>query len=438
MSNDADIGIAVIKISGEEVVIMKWKTFYQDERGQAIVLMAFAMIALLAFAALAIDGGNAYVERRRAQNGADAGALAGARQVWINRVNLNSSETLVLVQTNDATEKNGIGDTNGISGDAINGYIKAYYTDRNGNLLSNNGDPIAVGTSGSIPPNAGGLKVYASRDFQTFIAGIIGQSKMAATADATAVIIPPVGCGDYAIYGTGPSGNNMSVHVSGSNGQGGDNLQLVDGGIYGGDGGHFQNTQIVGTGLTVDVVGGCNGSCDIGGTATVNYNAEPQTAPVLYDIADYQPGGQYAVIAGSNYYQYSGNQSFSGNMAPGLYYIDGNVDLHDVVGDKVSIVTTGDIGINGGAELTTYDPRFPVLFTTSNNTSSGAISSHNPDLEIHGFIYAPNGAVNISGAEGALYGAIYGKEVSWDASNATIIYEPAFCPPQRARVLLLK
>ncbi|CAG0936626.1 hypothetical protein TFLX_05508 [Thermoflexales bacterium] len=416
---------------------MKRNTLHKNEQGQAIVLMAFAMIALLAFAALAIDGGNAYVERRRAQNGADAGALAGARQVWINRVNLNSSETLVLSEANAAAEKNGMGDTNNIPQDAINGYVKAYYTDRNGNTLSSNGNPIAVGTTGSIPPNAGGLKVYATRDFKTFIAGIIGRTEMAATADATAVIIPPTGCGDYAIYGTGPSGNGMSVDVTGSSGHGGNNFQIVDGGIYGGDGGHVQNTQIVGTGLTVDIVGGCNGSCDIGGTATIDYDADPQTAPPLYDIADYQPGGQYAVIAGINYYQYSGNQSFNGSLATGLYYVDGSVSLHDVEG-TVSIVTTGDISINGRAYLTTYDQRFPVLFTLSGNTSSGAIGSHNPDLQLHGFVYAPNGAVNISGAQGALYGAIYAKEVSWSASSAAIIYEPAFCPPQRARVLLLK
>src|SRR5512145_959469 len=117
---------------------MKRNSCHRHEQGQAIVIMALAMIALLAFAALAIDGGNAYVERRRSQNGADAAALAGARQVWINRVNLNSSETLVLSEANAAAEKNGMGDTNNINGDAINGFVKAYYTDRNGNLLSNN------------------------------------------------------------------------------------------------------------------------------------------------------------------------------------------------------------------------------------------------------------------------------------------------------------
>jgi Flp pilus assembly protein TadG len=415
---------------------MKRNSFHNHEQGQAIVLMAFAFIALLAFAALAIDGGNAYVERRRSQNGADAAALAGARQVWINRVNLNPSETIVLREANGAAEKNGIGDTNDIPTDAVNGYVKAYYTDRNGNALSNNGDPIAVGATGSIPPNAGGLKVYASREFKTFIAGIIGRTDMAAMADATAVIIPPVGCGDFAIYATGPSENNMSVHVTGSNGQG-DNFQIVDGGIYGGDGGHIQNTQVVGDGIHVDIVGECNGNCSVGGNPVVNYNAEPQPAPVLYDIADYQPGKKYALLAGSHYYQYNGNQSFTGSMAAGLYYINGDVDLHDVVGN-VSIVATGVIRMNGKVRLTTYDQRFPVLFTTFDDPNTDAIKASSPDIELHGFIYAPNGAVNISGAQGALYGAVYGKEVSWDASSATIIYDPAFCPPQRARVLLLK
>ncbi len=416
---------------------MKGNSFRKNEQGQAIVIMVFALIALLAFAALAIDGGNAYVERRRAQNGADAAALAGARQVWVNQVNRDSSETAILSEANGAAEKNGIGDTNNINGDDVNGYVKAYYTDRNGNALTNNGNPIAVGASGSIPPNADGLKVYASRDFKTFIAGIIGRTDMGATADATAVIIPPPSCGDYAIYASGPSQNNQSVHLTGSNGQGGENFKIVDGGIYGGDGGHIQNTQVDGSGLRVDIVGGCKGSCSVGGTPIVNTNAQPQPVPALYNIADYQPGGQYAVIAGSNYHPYSGDQSFSGNMAPGLYYVDGNVDLHNVTGN-VSIVATGDIRINGGANLTSYDPRFPVLFTNSNNISNGAVGAHNPVIELHGFIYAPNGAVNISGATGELYGAVYAKEVKWDASSATVVYEPAYCPPQRARILLLK
>ncbi len=48
------------------------------QRGQAIILIAFGIVALAAITALAIDGGNAYSDRRNAQNSADTAALAGA------------------------------------------------------------------------------------------------------------------------------------------------------------------------------------------------------------------------------------------------------------------------------------------------------------------------------------------------------------------------
>lgn len=49
-----------------------------SERGQAIVLIVFAIFGLLAMAALAIDIGQLFAARRNAQNAADAAALAAA------------------------------------------------------------------------------------------------------------------------------------------------------------------------------------------------------------------------------------------------------------------------------------------------------------------------------------------------------------------------
>jgi hypothetical protein len=48
------------------------------ERGQALVLIALAIVGLFGFAALALDGGMLLLERRRAQNAADAGVMAAA------------------------------------------------------------------------------------------------------------------------------------------------------------------------------------------------------------------------------------------------------------------------------------------------------------------------------------------------------------------------
>lgn len=50
---------------------------FSSERGQAIVLIAFAFVALAGFAALSIDGGLVYSDRRHAQNAADASSLGG-------------------------------------------------------------------------------------------------------------------------------------------------------------------------------------------------------------------------------------------------------------------------------------------------------------------------------------------------------------------------
>lgn len=416
-------------------------THRSTEQGQAIVLLALIMAALLVFAALAIDGGNTYVERRRAQNAADAAALAGARALWLHFSAGDSSETGIRVDMNQAAESNGIADTNQYLGDFYNTNVIAYYTNKAGDQQN-----IEVGATGSIPSNVAGVQVTTQREFNTFLAGLIGRDQMGATAMATAVIIPPISCGDYAIYATG-SDHSPSLKVTGSN-SGGDNMQIVDGGLYSGNGGQFQNTGVYGNPTPpVDIVGGCNGTCDIPG-APVNYLGEPLTPPALYEITDYEPGGQYARVSGwtsgcsapngcGNYHYYGDSLDLSETTLNGLYYVEGDVDLHNVTGNA-SIVATGNIRMNGGVSLSTYDPRFPLFFTLSGDTSSGAVAAHNPALELHGFIYAPNGSVNISGAEGALFGAIYAKEVTWDASKANIYYEPAFCPPTRARVILLK
>jgi hypothetical protein len=55
---------------------MKKRNYTQ--RGQALVLIALAIVGLVGFAALAIDGGNVFSDRRHAQNAADTGALAAA------------------------------------------------------------------------------------------------------------------------------------------------------------------------------------------------------------------------------------------------------------------------------------------------------------------------------------------------------------------------
>jgi Flp pilus assembly protein TadG len=50
----------------------------KTERGQALILITFALIGLIALTGLTVDGGMAYSDRRSAQNAADSAAFAAA------------------------------------------------------------------------------------------------------------------------------------------------------------------------------------------------------------------------------------------------------------------------------------------------------------------------------------------------------------------------
>lgn len=50
----------------------------KGQRGQAMILILFSIIGLIGMSALAIDGGNAFLDRRKAETAADAAALTGA------------------------------------------------------------------------------------------------------------------------------------------------------------------------------------------------------------------------------------------------------------------------------------------------------------------------------------------------------------------------
>ncbi len=54
----------------------------KDQRGAVAIMVALLLIVFVGFAALAIDLGHLYVVRNELHNGADAGALAGARFLY--------------------------------------------------------------------------------------------------------------------------------------------------------------------------------------------------------------------------------------------------------------------------------------------------------------------------------------------------------------------
>ena len=116
------------------------------QRGQSIILVAVALVALVIFAAIAVDVANTYLHRRTAQNAADAAALAGARDLgrqlnectMLPDCNIDenfwmySSEFPIMEEMNDFAERNGIEDTDELPGNYINQNVTGYYLTADG------------------------------------------------------------------------------------------------------------------------------------------------------------------------------------------------------------------------------------------------------------------------------------------------------------------
>ncbi len=81
---------------------MSMRKTRRSESGQVFLILVLLLFGLIGFTALAIDGGMIYSERRRAQNAADAGALAAAlaktqsanlHAAALNRITSNGYDT---------------------------------------------------------------------------------------------------------------------------------------------------------------------------------------------------------------------------------------------------------------------------------------------------------------------------------------------------------
>ena len=169
-----------------------------NEKGQALIIIAFAAIALFAFAALAIDGGRLFSEKRNAQNAADAAALAAALAY--------TRESDIITAVNDRASSNGY-DNNGTT-----------------NTVTISTSDIVAG-SGRCPGDVDGIEITVDivSIIDTTFTRVIGREKL-----ATAVTATSRSCGFYraplfngnAIVGLNPntpycafdSGNSNAAH----------------------------------------------------------------------------------------------------------------------------------------------------------------------------------------------------------------------------------
>jgi len=338
------------------------------ERGQVLILIVFGLLGLIGMTGLAVDGGNAYSDRRHAQNAADTAALAGARALVREEVWKDAS--MAIAQENGFED--GDNDLDQTS-DSIN--VEVYQCDE-----SDDADTVVDCGEYDIDNIANAdeyLLVKISSVVDTYFAPVIGIREISNTVYAIAHVKPserkPFAEGQ-AVVGLSPD-SCSAVKYSGSA------ETRVEGG------GLFVNSDCTNDAFKNENMGGtlhAPSACIVGDT-DVDPNdtgdaidippdqfniGSDDCEPMGYPPDDYNfpnpdicLGAPDATVvdAGSNDYmtpgKWSGQFPPAGvtSLSPGLYCVYGDFRLgaSDVLsGTNISIfVFDGDVDWHGGAEV---------------------------------------------------------------------------------------
>jgi hypothetical protein len=153
-----------------------------NERGQSAVLITLLFVSVVAMLGLVLDGGNAYLQRRRMQNAADGAAFAGAIKLanpgTLTGRNLECAIRFEIEKF--ATSNGASGPTPAPNCGTNNTNVIAQFIDENANPLG------YIGAVGSVPSGSKGVSVTVKSTFNTFFLGVVNVSNGAANAGAKA------------------------------------------------------------------------------------------------------------------------------------------------------------------------------------------------------------------------------------------------------------
>lgn len=142
---------------------------HRRQAGNAAVVVAVGMVGLIAIVGLALDGGAEAGAYRHAQNAADAGALAAARQIFLNAEASNRTAS-------NATTLTGVASAEVSRNKAQIDWVNS----------SSSSTTSTTTVTGMAPARAGTAKAMAPAHAQTMDAGGIGFSYVMADASLTA------------------------------------------------------------------------------------------------------------------------------------------------------------------------------------------------------------------------------------------------------------
>jgi hypothetical protein len=420
------------------------------ERGQAIVLLVFALIGLLGFAAVALDGGNIYAEQRRAQAAADNAVLAAAYQYMTGVKTTSALSTTALA----------------------NAAVNAYDNDGIGNKVTFHRPPL----TGAYAGNSSYMQVIITETVPTALAHLVYKGPFQLTVSAVGyaryggppvdgaaiVAMDPDGCGIVTVNGGGT--NDLSLSTTG-------------GGIFANSDGYDAEGHPTCTGSN-SVLDAQSSHAYISSDHTISIvatenaydeNVSPQPitgVPPLpgdpladLDVPTCASGPNTTPSSGTiNPGTYNGlDATGSLTLNPGLYCIVGTgTNVIDsgpsgsITGNGVMLyVPYGEVNLQQGtirlrAPSDTYNPECVstpslkdsnasachyrgIVFFLGRTNTLGIKLTGNSDWVVEGTIYNPNGAVTLGGNGGwTLTGQILSKNVVASGNGIiSVFFDPS-------------
>ena len=358
-----------------------------SEKGQAIILIIFSIIGLIGMSALAIDGGYAYLERRKTQNAADSAALSGA----IVRIQGGDWRGAALASA----------ESNGYDNDGIT------------NTVELNTPPLA----GPYKNNSEYIQVIVTSYLDTFFGPVIGIPRIVVSTQAVAQTKPAeygAMFEGYALVSLAPHSNcenRRSFWIHGES-----SISLQGGGLFvnsdNPDCAYIQNgsgsVRIEGD-FPFSIVGGASiQKPKLHTPYPPQTGAIPMNYPPPYKMPKLGCGDTYAQIIEDDPSTMTAG-GWDGDfppegvtyLEPGIYCITGNFMVgsgNTLIGDKVTfLIKYGSVLFAGDAHVKLAAPLGEVLIYMPFNNRNRIVLNGNDDTEFRGTILAPAATVRITG-----------------------------------------
>lgn len=356
---------------------------FREESGQTLLLFAFLLPVLFAFAAIAIDFGILRYQQEQLQSAADAAAVAGTLEV--SYCGGYTDCPLMQQAVTQAMDENGYHDVTLIA-DQCSG---AKHSSSSGITLTLNNPPCALGSSDPNHGDKNTIETIAAKQEPTYFGRILGIDHVTVSARAES----SVGSSPFCIYASAvPAGQSAPSQ---------------DGAVTVQSGGHLTaNCGLMDGSNSVNalVAGGSKGNSSNGGGAHItttrtdvrggaNLQTGSQVSPDPNTQAPALPDPLSSVTPPAN--PYSTCQSLTGKipstlsagcysgltvkhnlqLGPGLYYFTGPILLDQgssVTGTDVTwyITGNGSLTMNDGSDLNLSAPA-----GTSDQTGTAASSN---------------------------------------------------------------